>query len=118
MNEKNNIDKKEIEKFDDLAESWWDPEGDFKPLHQINPLRMEFILKKTSVDGKRILDIGCGGGILSESLSSLGAEVTAIDMSEKTISIAKNHAEKVKSKVNYINTSTEELLKLQPNSKC
>ena len=117
MNEKKNIDKKEIEKFDDLAESWWDPEGDFKSLHQINPLRMEFILKKTSVDGKRILDIGCGGGILSESLSSLGAEVTAIDMSEKTISIAKNHAEKVKSKVNYINTSTEELLKLQPNSK-
>ena len=110
MTIKQNIDSEEIQKFDDIANAWWDEEGEFKPLHQINPLRVNFIRDKVNLSGKKILDVGCGGGILSESLASLGAEVTAIDASEKTINIAKAHAKKVKSKVKYLNTTTEEIL--------
>ena len=110
MTKNQNIDSEEIEKFEALAETWWDEEGDFKPLHQINPLRVNFIRERVNLTGKKILDVGCGGGVLSESLSSLGAEVMAIDASEKTINIAKAHAKKVKSNVNYLNITTEELL--------
>ena len=92
MTIKQNIDSEEIQKFDDLAKTWWDEEGDFKPLHQINPLRINFIKERVNLIGKKVLDVGCGGGILSESLARLGAEVMAIDASEKTINIAKAHA--------------------------
>ena len=87
---KQNIDSEEIQKFDDLAKTWWDEEGDFKSLHQINPLRINFIKERVNLIGKKVLDVGCGGGILSESLAGLGAEVMAIDASEKTINIAKD----------------------------
>ena len=84
-----NIDQEEVNKFDEIAEKWWDLEGEFKPLHQINPLRVGFIKDRTDLKGAKVLDIGCGGGILSESLSNLGAEVIGIDASEKTIGVAK-----------------------------
>ena len=114
---KQNIDSEEIQKFDDLAKTWWDEEGDFKSLHQINPLRINFIKERVNLIGKKVLDVGCGGGILSESLADLGAEVMAIDASEKTINIAKAHAKEVKSNVKYLNTTTEELLNDQSHLK-
>ena len=114
---KQNIDKEEVEKFDDLAKSWWDPQGDFKSLHQINPLRINFIKERTTLAGKQVLDIGCGGGLLAEVLSDLGAIVTAIDPSEKTINVAKAHAKKVGSNVNYIKASLEEFSKIEPKAK-
>ena len=114
---KQNIDKEEVEKFDDLAKSWWDPQGDFKSLHQINPLRINFIKERTTLAGKQGLDIGCGGGLLAEVLSDLGAIVTAIDASEKTINVAKAHAKKVGSNVNYIKASLEEFSKIKPKAK-
>jgi len=117
MTIKQNIDSEEIQKFDDLAKSWWDEEGDFKSLHKINPLRVNFIKERINLDGKKVLDVGCGGGILSESLANLGAEVTAIDASKKTINIAKAHAKKVKSKVTYLNTTTEAILSNSSNLK-
>ena len=110
MTKKQNIDLEEIQRFDDLAETWWDEEGDFKALHQINPLRVNFIKERVDLIGKKVLDVGCGGGIFSESLAALGAEVTAIDASEKTINIAKAHAKQVKSTVRYLNTTTEKIL--------
>lgn len=110
MINKQNIDPEEIRKFEEIALRWWDEEGEFKSLHQINPLRVKFIKDRTELLGKRVLDIGCGGGILSEALSNLGAEVIGIDASEKTIGIAKAHGEKVGSKVKYIQTSTDELM--------
>lgn len=86
-----NIDAAELAKFDALAARWWDPEGEMKPLHEINPLRLGFIDEQVSLAGKRILDIGCGGGILAESMSALGAKVTAIDASEAALKVASLH---------------------------
>ena len=86
-----NLDPEEVKKFNDIAEKWWDLEGEFKPLHQINPLRLNFIKERTSLKGKKVLDIGCGGGLLAEPMCRLGAEVTAIDASEKNINVAKLH---------------------------
>ena len=117
MTIKQNIDSEEIQKFDEIANAWWDEEGDFKPLHQINPLRVNFIKERINLRGKKVLDVGCGGGILSESLASLGAEVTAIDASEKTINIAKAHARKVRSSVTYLHTTTEDILSNKSNQK-
>ncbi len=117
MTKKQNIDKEEIERFDELAKTWWDTEGSFKSLHQINPLRISFIEKRVNLRGKKILDVGCGGGILSEALSNLGAEVTAIDASEETINIAKAHGKEVNSKVHYLRGSTNELLNERPTLK-
>ena len=106
-----NIDSEEILKFEKLADDWWDPEGDFKSLHQINPLRVNYIKEKSGLTELEVLDIGCGGGILAEAMSNLGGKVTAIDVSEKIINIAKAHAEKIKSNVNYEHTTTQELVK-------
>ena len=100
--EHKNLDPEEIKKFNDIAEKWWDLEGEFKPLHQINPLRLNFIKERTSLKGKRVLDIGCGGGILTEALSEAGADVTGIDASPQTISVAKSHADSVNSKATYL----------------
>ena len=116
----NTINKKEIEKFSKIAEEWWNPEGKFKPLHKFNPIRISYIKeniietfkinqKKTPLKNIRILDIGCGGGLLSEPMSRLGAEVTAIDASEKNINVAKLHSKKNNLKINYICTSPEKL---------
>ena len=105
-----NLDPEEVKKFNDIAEKWWDLEGEFKPLHQINPLRVNFIKERTQLKGKRVLDIGCGGGILSEALSSAGADVIGIDASSQTIGVAKSHANLVNSKVTYIESTVEEFL--------
>jgi 2-polyprenyl-6-hydroxyphenyl methylase / 3-demethylubiquinone-9 3-methyltransferase len=116
----NTINKKEIEKFSKIAEEWWNPEGKFKPLHKFNPIRISYIKeniiktfkinkKKNPLKNVKILDIGCGGGLLSEPMCRLGAEVTAIDASEKNISVAKLHSKKNNLKIKYICTSPEKL---------
>ena len=110
MTKMQNIDPEEIRKFEKIANSWWDKDGEFKPLHQINPLRVKFIQERTTLVGKEVLDIGCGGGILCEALSELGANVTGIDVSEKIINIAKIHGEKINSKVKYKQISASELI--------
>ena len=78
-----NVDLAELAKFDALASRWWDPEGDFRPLHEINPLRLDWIRQSSQLAGRRVVDVGCGGGILSESVAKLGAQVTGIDVVEK-----------------------------------
>ena len=116
----NTINKEEIEKFSKIAEEWWNPEGKFKPLHKFNPIRIKYIkeniikdfrLKSSNMPLKKIniLDIGCGGGLLSEPMNRLGANVTGIDASKKNINIAKFHAKKNKLKINYICGSPETL---------
>ena len=116
----NTINKKEIEKFSKIAEEWWDPNGKFKPLHKFNPIRISYIKeniiktfklsqKKLPLKNIKILDIGCGGGLLSEPISRLGAKVTAIDASIKNIEVAKLHAKKNNLKIDYVCTSPEKL---------
>lgn len=105
-----NIDQEEVNKFDEIAEKWWDLEGEFKPLHQINPLRVGFINERTTLKGAKVLDIGCGGGILSESLSNLGAEVIGLDASEKTIGVARARSNKVGSNITFLQMSLEEYI--------
>jgi len=86
-----NADPQELEKFSALAHRWWDPESEFKPLHQINPLRLDWIDRITPLSGKSALDIGCGGGILTESMARRGAKVKGIDLSEKALKVAQLH---------------------------
>ena len=116
----NTINKEEILKFSKMADEWWDPEGKFKPLHNFNPIRIKYIkssilsnFNKRNSDlplkGIEILDIGCGGGLLSEPMQRLGAKVTGIDASKKNIAIAKIHAKKNNLKIKYINSSPEKL---------
>lgn len=89
---KPNFDAAELQKFSDLAHKWWDKNSEFKPLHDINPLRLNYIDSLAHLKGKRVLDVGCGGGILSESMANMGAEVTGIDLSEKALNVAKLHS--------------------------
>ena len=114
------VNKKEIEKFSKMASEWWDPNGKFKPLHKFNPIRIKYIKdnitshfklknKNKPLLGVNILDIGCGGGLLSEPMCRLGAEVTGIDASPKNIEIAKLHSKKNKLKINYLCLSPEKL---------
>ena len=117
----NTIDKKEIEKFSKIAEEWWNPTGKFKPLHKFNPIRIKYIKnnlindfdltnKKKPLNGLKILDIGCGGGLLSEPLARLGANVTGIDPIKRNIEIAKHHLKKSKLKIKYYNFSPENFI--------
>jgi len=110
-----NLDHEEVNKFDELAAKWWDMEGEFKPLHQINPLRVGFIEERASLAGKKVLDVGCGGGILSESLSKLGADVIGIDASENTIGVAKSHSKSIDSSVKYFQNTIEEFVSSNPD---
>jgi len=114
----NTINKKEIDKFSKIAEEWWSPEGKFKPLHKFNPIRISYIKnhiisslklnnKKEPLKNVKILDIGCGGGLLSEPMSRLGAEVVGIDASDKNINVAKLHAKKNNLDIKYICSSPE-----------
>ena len=114
------VNKKEIDKFSKMADEWWDPEGKFKPLHKFNPTRIKYIKeniinnfklknKFKPLSGINILDIGCGGGLLSEPMSRMGANVTGIDASDKNIKIAKLHSKKNKLKINYLCSSPEKL---------
>ena len=104
-----NVDDAELKKFADLAHRWWDKNSEFKPLHEINPLRLEFIDHAVSLKGKKVVDIGCGGGILSESMAQLGAQVTGVDMGEKAIKVAKLHQLESGVAVNYRVCSAEQL---------
>ena len=113
------INKEEIQKFSKLADEWWDVDGKFKPLHMFNPIRIEYITelikkyfkisedKPNYLEGLNVLDIGCGGGLISEPMSRLGAKVTGIDASEKNIKVAKLHSKKSGLQINYLNTSPE-----------
>jgi 2-polyprenyl-6-hydroxyphenyl methylase/3-demethylubiquinone-9 3-methyltransferase len=115
------INKEEIQKFSKLADEWWDVNGKFKPLHMFNPIRIEYIIEQIKqhfkikedrtnfLNGLDILDIGCGGGLISEPMTRLGGKVTGIDASEKNIKVAKIHSEKNQLKINYINKSPEQL---------
>ncbi|MBT8078890.1 MAG: bifunctional 2-polyprenyl-6-hydroxyphenol methylase/3-demethylubiquinol 3-O-methyltransferase UbiG [Gammaproteobacteria bacterium] len=104
-----NVDTDEIAKFDALASRWWDPEGEFRPLHQINPLRLDYIRQRVNLAGSKVIDIGCGGGILAESLDSAGATVTGIDMAEGPLSVARLHQAESGSGVDYQRSTAEEM---------
>ncbi|WP_346836745.1 bifunctional 2-polyprenyl-6-hydroxyphenol methylase/3-demethylubiquinol 3-O-methyltransferase UbiG [Microbulbifer sp. SAOS-129_SWC] len=111
-----NVDPAEIAKFEQLASRWWDREGEFKPLHEINPLRANYIDQRAPVAGRKLLDVGCGGGILAEAMAQRGAEVTGIDMGEAPLNVAKLHALESGVQVTYRRTPVEELAAEQPGS--
>ncbi len=103
-----NHDPAEIARFDHLAQRWWDEHGEFEPLHTMNPVRVEYINRHTRLDGKRVLDVGCGGGLLAEAMSKLGAQVTGIDLGETTIEVATLHALDSKLDIRYLRQSVEQ----------
>ena len=105
-----NIHDSEVEKFNALAEAWWDPTGKFRPLHDMNPFRVEYIAARTTIEGARCLDVGCGGGILSEALALRGGEVTGIDLAPKPLEIARGHAEATGAEVDYRLAAADDLL--------
>ena len=109
-----NADPLELEKFSQLAHRWWDPNSEFKPLHEINPLRMGYIESLAGLQDKVVLDVGCGGGILSEGMASRGAKVTGIDLSDKALKVAKLHLLECGQQVEYTKIATESLAKEQP----
>jgi 2-polyprenyl-6-hydroxyphenyl methylase / 3-demethylubiquinone-9 3-methyltransferase len=104
-----NADPAELEKFSRLAHRWWDPGGEFKSLHDINPLRLEWIDRHARLAGKRALDVGCGGGILAEAMARLGAQVTGIDLSDKALRVAELHLHESHLSIGYEKVSAEEL---------
>lgn len=106
---KDNVDPAELAKFDSLASRWWDTEGDFKPLHEINPLRLDWIRQHVTLAGCRIVDIGCGGGILTESMAAANADVTGIDMAEGPLSVARLHQHESGAAVDYRRSTAEDL---------
>lgn len=107
MNTPLNADPLELEKFSELAHRWWDPESEFRPLHEINPLRLDWIDRCVGLAGNRVLDVGCGGGILSESMAARGARVTGIDLSEKALAVARLHLLESGQKVEYLLQAAE-----------
>ena len=109
-----NVDDIEIRKFEELASRWWDPNSEFKPLHEINPLRMNYISQQINRANKKVLDIGCGGGILAEAMAFHGANVTAIDLAEASLSVAKLHQLESKLDIDYRNISAESLAIQEP----
>jgi len=111
-----NVHEHEIQKFGALAGRWWDPTGEFKTLHAVNPLRLQFIRSHAELQGAKVLDVGCGGGILSEGLASAGAVVTAIDLAPDLIAVAREHAEASAYTIDYREVSVEALAKEQPQS--
>lgn len=104
-----NFDPQEIAKFEELASRWWDPDSEFKPLHEINPLRLEYIDRRSSLKGKTVVDIGCGGGILAESMALKGANVLGIDMGKAPLSVAQLHKLESGAKLDYQQMTAEEL---------
>ena len=109
-----NADPIELEKFSQMAHKWWDPHSEFKPLHDINPLRLGYIDRHAGLSGKTVLDVGCGGGILSESMAGLNAHVTGIDLSDKALQVARLHLLETGKKVNYRKIAVEDLAIEQP----
>ena len=110
-----NADPMELEKFSQLAHRWWDPNSEFKPLHEINPLRLNYIEELAGLDGKNVLDVGCGGGILSEGMATRGANVTGIDLSDRALKVAKLHLLESGRQVEYRKITTESIAKEQPH---
>ncbi len=107
----NNVDQNEIAKFEKMAQSWWDPNGDFKPIHLLNPLRVNYIAEKSNgLFGKTVLDVGCGGGILSESMAKMGAKVTGLDMTTEPLNIAKQHAKQNGLEIDYQQMTVEDFV--------
>jgi 2-polyprenyl-6-hydroxyphenyl methylase/3-demethylubiquinone-9 3-methyltransferase len=111
-----NADPAELDKFGDLAHRWWDPNSEFKPLHDINPLRLDWIDAAIGLSGKRVIDVGCGGGLLSEGMAVRGAEVTGIDLSEKPLGVAKLHLLESGQKVDYRKISAEQMAAEMPGA--
>src|SRR6056297_2814887 len=111
-----NVDDREIAKFEALASRWWDPEGDFKPLHDINPARLGYVAARTDLTSGAVLDVGCGGGILAESLARAGARVTGIDMAESPLSVARLHALETGIEVEYLAATAESLAAQRPGA--
>jgi 2-polyprenyl-6-hydroxyphenyl methylase/3-demethylubiquinone-9 3-methyltransferase len=111
-----NADQLELDKFSALAHKWWDTNSEFKPLHEINPLRLNYINDRAHISGKTVLDVGCGGGILSESMANLGAQVTGIDLAEKSLKVAKLHLLETGAQVDYQCIAVEALAAQQPAS--
>lgn len=116
MNRPSNVDSQEIGKFDRVAQLWWDPSGKMGMLHVINPLRSQFTFDHADVSGKRVVDVGCGGGILTETLAKAGASVVGIDQSELTLEVARQHAAKGGLAIDYRIQTVEELVALEPGS--
>lgn len=109
-----NVDPSEIQKFEELASRWWDPESEFRPLHAINPLRTDYINLHSPVKNLKVLDVGCGGGLITEALAAFGAEVTGIDMGEAPLSVAKLHLLESGQTVEYLKITAEELAEQRP----
>lgn len=109
-----NVDHGEIQKFDALAHRWWDPEGDFKPLHDINPARLAYIAERVTLEGCRAVDVGCGGGILAEAMACAGANVTGLDMAGSPLSVARLHALEAGVELEYIDSTAEALAAQRP----
>ena len=107
-----NYDPSEVRKFEELASRWWDPHSEFKPLHDINPLRLQYIDDQVGLDGKRILDVGCGGGILSESMAERGADVTGIDAGEAPLEVARLHLLESGLEIDYQQSTAEQMAEL------
>ena len=105
-----NVDAAEVEKFAAMAARWWDPDGDFKPLHRINPLRMDYISRRCEFRGASIVDIGCGGGLLSEAMAAAGAEVTGVDAADAPLKVARLHLIESGQRVDYVLATAEKLL--------
>ena len=104
-----NVDAAELAKFEALAERWWDPKSEFRPLHDINPLRLNYIDERVGLKGKKVIDIGCGGGLVSEGMARRGATVTGIDLGEAPLAVARLHAQKDGIEVEYLNITAEEI---------
>ena len=105
-----NVDPAEVKKFDELASRWWDPEGEFKPLHSLNPVRLEYVASRAELQDRKVLDVGCGGGILTESLAQRGGDVTGIDMAAGPLAVARMHQHKsALDNIRYLETTAEEL---------
>lgn len=111
-----NVDEAEIAKFEALADRWWDPTGEFKPLHDINPLRLDFIDARAGLAERRVIDVGCGGGILAEAMAHRGAWVTGIDLGEAPLAVARRHAEQSGVDVDYRRISVEEMAEQHPGA--
>ena len=109
-----NVDNAEVAKFEALASRWWDPHSEFKPLHEINPLRLDYIDRRAALSGKTVIDVGCGGGILSESMAQRGAQVTGIDMGEAPLAVARLHQMESGVEVNYRRATAEQLAEESP----
>ena len=109
-----NVDHDEIAKFEKLAARWWDPESEFKPLHDINPLRLDYIDRLAGLKGKRVLDVGCGGGLLTEGMAARGADVTGIDMGKAPLTVARLHQHESGLDIDYRQATAEQLASEEP----